>query len=128
MKTRQRIYYVFVLILFSEFLANAQSDINWKNAEQIKEAIVIITERDVYCVEETLNFKAYNTSADSIKKFDWSKVLYVEIVTPDGRSVAKGKYKYGKNGCSGHLEIPASLFTGNYYLRAYTKWMRKIMF
>ncbi|MDA3893314.1 MAG: hypothetical protein PF517_16750 [Salinivirgaceae bacterium] len=94
------------------------------NPEKFQEKVYLITDRETYTVGEILNFKAFNLSNDELKKVEWSKVLYVEFITCDGKSVFKSKFKFGANGADGSIEIPKEIVTGNYYLRAYTKWMR----
>ena len=54
----------------------------------------------------------------------WSKVLYVELINWNGVKLANLKLKLDKSGSSASLQIPGDLLSGNYYLRAYTKWMR----
>ncbi|MGB8358602.1 MAG: hypothetical protein WCD55_08295 [Bacteroidales bacterium] len=61
------------------------------------------------------------SGADSIM---WSKVLYVELIKWNGVKLANLKLKLDKSGSSASLRIPGDLLSGNYYLRAYTKWMR----
>jgi hypothetical protein len=54
----------------------------------------------------------------------WSKVLYVELIKWNGVKLASLKLKLDKSGSSASLRIPGDLLSGNYYMRAYTKWMR----
>jgi hypothetical protein len=51
-------------------------------------------------------------------------VLYVELINWNGVKLANLKLKLDKSGSSASLRIPGNLLSGNYYLRAYTKWMR----
>ena len=68
----------------------------------------------------TADYSCIN-EADSIM---WSKVLYVELIKWNGVKLANLKLKLDKSGSSASLRIPGDLLSGNYYLRAYTKWMR----
>ena len=69
-------------------------------------------------------FSAFNTSPPAIKNACWSRVIYIHLINPEGRSFRQGKFHADCHGASGSLEIPEDLLTGNYYLCAYTKWMR----
>jgi len=91
---------------------------------QLTEKVGMITDRTVFCVGETLHFKAYNLSNEDLKKADWSTVLYVELISSDGKPFIQQKYAFTSYGSRGELNLPSDLLTGIYYLRAYTKWMR----
>lgn len=87
----------------------------------IKERVFVITDRNLYATGETLSFSALIKPAeDSIP----GKVLYCELVTPGGKQVSAGKYPIQNTKSSGTLLIPGNLFTGIYFLRAYTRFMR----
>ncbi len=92
-------------------------------AERIKEGVTMFTDRDMYAVNERIYFRALHSTPLSSKQ-PWSKVLYLELVTPDGEAVANGKYHIDGKGSSGYLSIPPDILTGNYFLRSYTRWMR----
>ncbi len=88
------------------------------------ESVAIISDRNLYCINENINFCAFNTSSDQLKKMEWSKVIYVELINSIGESVAKGKFYFDSIGSTGQIEIPENCLTGIYFLKAYTKWMR----
>ncbi len=54
----------------------------------------------------------------------WSRVLYVELIQPNGTSLAQGKVLIDSSGAMGTINIPEGLSSGTYYLKAYTRWMR----
>ncbi len=83
-----------------------------------------MTDRDIYAIGERIQFAGINISPPELDTSCWSKVLYLELLTPRGTSVAQGKFPMACSGASGYLTIPEHLLTGNYYLVAYTKWMR----
>ncbi|MFC2116629.1 hypothetical protein ACFLTU_09140 [Bacteroidota bacterium] len=88
------------------------------------EYITLITDRNMYAVNERIYFRSfYRKDSESANEL-WSKALYVELVTPSGMAVTNGKFRHNERGSSGFLTIPADVLTGNYYLRAYTRWMR----
>jgi hypothetical protein len=88
------------------------------------EVIQLFTDRSLYCVNEKILFSANYIYAYDIAHIDWSTVLYVELIRWNGDKMVQGKFPLSKNGSSGYLEINKDVISGNYYLRAYTKWMR----
>lgn len=53
-----------------------------------------------------------------------SKVIYAELISPEGQKINKIKIPINKSFFEGEIKIPDDVISGNYYLRAYTKWMR----
>lgn len=90
-----------------------------------EEKVFLFTDRSIYVAGEQIHFSAtlFNTagSADSLQ----SRILYCEIVTPEGNSVASKKYRIDHDLTDGCITIPEEQITGIYYLRAYTRQMRK---
>ncbi len=58
------------------------------------------------------------------KSPDWSTVLYVELIGWDGTKHAQALVPIENGVASGMFQIPSNIYSGNYYLRGYTKWMR----
>jgi len=107
-----RIMHCVFIFLFSVFECPGQ------------ESIDISTERDIYIAGETLEYHAgYFLDQKMIPK-PLSKVLYVELITNAGIKIAQTKCCFFDSTISGKLLIPADTRSGNYYLRAYTKYMR----
>ncbi len=78
----------------------------------------------MYAVNEQIHFRSYYSKGSELQGKNWSRVLYCELIASDGIVVAKGKYFLDSKGASGILSIPQDALTGNYFLRAYTRWMR----
>ena len=95
-----------------------------EEASSNPEYITILTDRNMYAVNERIYFSSFYRKYGESPQKAWSKVLYVELVTPSGNAVTSGKFHLNEKGCSGYLIIPADVLTGNYYLRSYTRWMR----
>jgi hypothetical protein len=92
-------------------------------AIKISEHLNLFTDRSIYAVGESLQFRADQT-VSAVEAQEWSSVLYLELVTASGNAVAQGKFIL-KNGMSkGSLQIPSWTLTGLYYLKCYTRWMR----
>ena len=92
--------------------------------EKSGEKIVLETDRQFYCVDEKIYFTAGYTFDPPLEDVHWSKVIYVELIRWNGENLAQEKFRLYENRASGFLTIPRTLASGNYYLRAYTKWMR----
>lgn len=93
------------------------------NNPQIQEKIYMHIDNQSYYVGDTLWWKAYVVSADDLKPTDISRVLYVELLTPDGYVTERQQVIIGGDGTAyGQFELKDSLYSGYYELRAYTKW------
>ncbi len=136
---KKNILIVFALCLFiiEGLYVNGQTNkINMPN-----EKITLFTDRNIYVVGESIYFSAFITITDNTRnhrsdKKDLLKILsknsptnfsdisYIELITPNGEKIAEGKYIIQNRVSSGNLNIPKDIITGNYFLRAYTKYMR----
>ena len=88
------------------------------------EKIRLFTDRGIYCVNERIYFTAEYSCINGPDTLAWSNVLYVELIKWNGEKLARIKLEMNRTGADGSIEIPGNTLSGNYYLRAYTKWMR----
>lgn len=117
----KRSVFVFIMVLFNwHLLAQPIDSIRFN---EIKEQISLITDRDIYFVNEDVLFAA-QTFTNVADEQAFSQIIYVEIIDYRGRSFNQGKYLLKEGFCSAKIKVPQSLVTGTYYLKAYTKWMR----
>lgn len=93
-------------------------------AAQILEEVDCFTDRSLYMCEELIQFRAMVSVNGPTGPGPWSTVLYVELVSADGKSLARGKYPIHNRLSYGEIKIPPGLLTGHYFLRCYTRWMR----
>lgn len=84
----------------------------------------ILTDRSIYITGEEINFQVFNLSTDSLKELNWSKVYYLELITPQGLSLIQTKIGMDRTGAQGSFNIPVDISSGTYYLKGYTRWMR----
>jgi hypothetical protein len=119
-----RIYLVIGCIVLLVSPVHPETDTSFSPPASLNERIEVVTDRHIYGVGEKILFAGINISPQELNASCWSKVLYLELLTPGGTSVAQGKFQMSCAKASGHLSIPEQLLTGNYYLVAYTKWMR----
>lgn len=91
--------------------------------EQIQEKVYLHTDNNCYYVGDTIWYKAYVLNADNLKPEALSKVLYVELLTPDGYLVERQRVIIDHHTQShGQFYLSDSIYSGFYELRAYTRW------
>jgi hypothetical protein len=123
-ETMMRIYLLIGCLVLLLVPVYPEGDTIFSLPESLNESIEVMTDRHIYAVGEKIMFTGISISPSEPGTSSWSKVLYLELLTPGGTSVAQGKFPMSRSWSSGYLIIPEQLLTGNYYLVAYTKWMR----
>lgn len=93
-------------------------------SNHLQEKVYVHTDRSYYLCGDILWFKAYVENADNNKPLSVSKVVYVEVLNNQHQPVLQGKIAVKNGSGSGSFELPLSLTSGNYELRAYTNWMK----
>ena len=89
-----------------------------------QERVYLHFDNTAYYLGETMWFKAYATFGTNDRPSTLSKVLYVELVAPEGYVVETKKYKLDDSGtCHGEFELNPLLLSGYYEIRAYTRYM-----
>ena len=89
-----------------------------------QERVFLHFDNTAYYLGETIWFKAYTTFGTNDRPSTLSKVLYVELVAPEGYVVETKKYKLDDDGtCHGDFELNPLLLSGYYEVRAYTRYM-----
>ena len=124
-----RLLYFFLLLFLS--LTVSAGDLNGirraleqSGKAQVQEKVYIHTDNECYFVGDTLWYKAYVVRADQLTPTDMSRILYVELLSPDGLLVERQNIIISANGHTcGQFVLPDSLYSGYYELRAYTRWM-----
>ena len=89
-----------------------------------REKVYLSTDRTLYIIGENIHFSAFVFQKGSMNTIADSKVLYVELISPEGQSLSSGKFLVEDSNSNGMITIPDNLLSGIYYLKAYTKWMR----
>ena len=89
-----------------------------------QERVYLHFDNSAYYLGETMWFKAYVSFGADNRPSTLSKVLYVELVAPEGYVVETKKYKISDDGsCYGEFELNPLLLSGYYEIRAYTRYM-----
>ncbi|HEY4061691.1 MAG TPA: hypothetical protein VGM30_07310 [Puia sp.] len=91
---------------------------------QTEEKVFAHTDKDCYLAGEILWFKLYTVDAAFHRPLDLSKLAYVEILSGEQRPVLQAKIPLDSGFGNGSFQLPFSLHSGNYILRAYTNWMK----
>ena len=90
---------------------------------QVQEKVYLHTDNTCYFAGDTLWYKAYVLRADNLRPLAPSKILYVELLTPDGYVVERQRVIIDHNTQSaGQFCLPDTMYSGYYELRAYTRW------
>jgi hypothetical protein len=93
-----------------------------KNA--VEEKLFIHTDRNFYVAGEIIWLKIYNIISELQLASGQSKVAYIELVDRNNVPVLQTKIALEPEGGSGSLQIPLTLSSDYYVLRAYTLGMR----
>lgn len=90
----------------------------------VQEKAYLHLDNTCYFKGDTLWYKAYVVRADQLSYTDISRILYVELLTPDGLLVERQNHIISADGLGdGCFVLHDSLYSGYYELRAYTRWM-----
>lgn len=90
----------------------------------VQEKVYLHLDNTCYFKGDTIWYKAYVVRADDLTYTDMSRILYVELVSPDGMVVERHNVIVSGQGYSdGSFALQDSIYSGFYELRAYTRWM-----
>jgi hypothetical protein len=88
------------------------------------EKIYLQLDGKVYTTDKTVWFKSIVAAAGDHYLSELSRVLYVELIGPDGKIKDKKIVKLEKGIGTGHFDLNPDYTEGNYLVRAYTNWAR----
>ena len=81
------------------------------------------TDRSYYYPEEVVWFKGYMNYFSQVLKDSLSHVLYVDLVDKAGKVKIERRFPITSNTIVGDFSLPPTIESGDYTLRAYTRWM-----
>jgi hypothetical protein len=90
------------------------------------ERIEACSDRTMYVSGEHVLFSAVIFKVKDSPAVEFSRVFYCELITPEGRQIAGGKYLLQNFAGQGSLQIPEETISGIYFLKFYTRFMRNI--
>jgi len=88
------------------------------------EKIYIHSDRELYLTGETVWFKIYCVDGALHQPSGLSRVVYIELIKDSLEHVIRTAVSLERGMGSGSFYLPTTLNSGNYTLRAYTKWMK----
>jgi len=113
----------FILSLLISQVVKGQMSSSEEPTSLPLEEITFITDRDIYLSGEKIWFSA-SCEIDGKPEQTMSRILYVELYNYSHKSVVKNKYRLQKGRANGVLDIPSEFLSGNYFLRAYTQYLK----
>ena len=114
------LYFLWIVLSFAFLQAQ-----DTKSIPEI-EKVYLHLDNSRYFMGENLYYKAYNVSAKNNQLSDNSNILYVELISPDSKIIARNKTNIEIGLGHGDFQLTDSLGVkpGIYQLRAYTNWNR----
>ncbi|MCK4679426.1 MAG: hypothetical protein KAT48_14930 [Bacteroidales bacterium] len=91
--------------------------------DNLIENVILHTDRDIYLSGEELWFTAYITMNNILSDSTLSTVLYIELYN-NKATICKKKFVINDGLAMGAFNIPEETRSGNYFLRAYTQYLR----
>lgn len=108
---------------FSQISESNADQTSTKDETEFREKIFLHLDRKLYLSGEIIWFKGYCTNREFNIPSDVSKVMYVEVLNNQNQPILREKIFLERGKCLGTINIPRSIQTGIYYIRAYTRWM-----
>lgn len=124
-----------VLTIFLPFFNSFAQQASSKNLENFvkradkfqtnnpQEKVYLHFDNTGYYQGDTIWFKAYVVSAENNHATSLSRVLHVELLTPEGEVQEDKMLQIQKNGCDGYFALSKAYRSGFYEVRAYTRAM-----
>lgn len=91
------------------------------------EEIYIHTDRQEYIAGEEMWFSVYLIDRQSGKPSGDSRIAYFEILNPENRPVVQKRISLEQGYGPGQVDLPDTLSSGVYTIRAYTNWMKNFL-
>ena len=89
-----------------------------------QERVVLHTDKSLVAKDEPVFFKAYILTGPNNLRVNVSNVLIVDLIDSKGEAILTQYHMIKSGTTGGSLIIPKKLADGNYFLRAYTRWMK----
>lgn len=92
--------------------------------ENLRESPYLMTNKPYYYPGETVWFGGKMLYKNQFYQDTLSRVLHVDLISEGSEMVLSNQYPIEDGGFSGSISLPDSLPQGDYFIRAYTEWMR----
>lgn len=110
--------------LFSQIESYSTQSVEDTEDQIVFEKVYLHTDRSNYFSGESIWFKAYLVNASTNMLIDYSKNLYVELISADSEILQKRLIQIEDGVGIGDFQTSDSIKSGCYIIRAYTSWMR----
>ncbi len=108
----------------TSFLRHSASSLEKWTTSNPQEKVYLHLDKTQYDLYDTLWYKAYTVAGEHHQLSAISGVLYVELISPKD-SVITRQILYLTAGIGwGDIPLPVNIKAGDFYIRAYTNWMR----
>lgn len=108
---KQLVFCIFFLLLASTTSLHAE------------EKVYLHLDNSAYFLGDTLRLSAYVMDTDTKRLTNKSKVLYVELLSPEGYDLDTHIYPLENGHCIGDFYLQPLLLSGVFEIRAYTRYM-----
>ena len=92
-----------------------------------REEVFVSSDREEYIAGEELWFNLWLVDRQSSRPSSDSKIAYLELLNPENKPIAQRRISIGKGSGQGQIELPDTLASGTYTIRAYTNWMKNCL-
>lgn len=114
---------LFILINGRSFGQVSNANPGTNNIINCPEKLYVCTDRDIYIAGEMVWLKIYKLNRLTNTPYDLSKVVYVELLDSSDNPANQVKILVNSTSGYGGFRLSDTLTSGNYLIRAYTKWM-----
>src|SRR3954464_8367068 len=99
-----------------------QAKLDTYNKKFLQEKLYVHTDKNFYTAGEIVWFRVYDVEGFFNKPVIFSKVAYVEILDKNNNPVSRAKIALDEKSGNGSVQLPLTVNSGYYTLRAYTNW------
>jgi TonB-dependent SusC/RagA subfamily outer membrane receptor len=106
------------------FIQQIKIDLRKSKLPTTGEKVYLHTDRPYYASGEDIWFNAYIVNQATHVPSDFSDVLYVDLISPEGDILVKKRLHVRDAYSNGNIILDENYSTGRYRIRAYTNWMK----
>ncbi len=105
-------------------IRNLPTLVGWDKYKRMQEFVYVQTDKPYYYPGERIWMRAFMKYRDNELLDSLSKVLYVELIDQNKKCLDRKYLSIDSASAWGFLDLADSIPKGNYFIRAYTNWMR----
>jgi len=118
---RKIILILLIAFLFLKTFSQDHQRVNLNN-----EQLIVHLDRSEYVAGERVWFKIIAYQEEETEVLKTSKLVYLEIINPQGLAIARKKVRLNGEYGFGEFQLPDTITTGVYRVIAYTNWMKNM--